>query len=91
MPEEEHVILLDRYTGCCKTLCQQIFLFSKASRSALGPTQPPVRWALAGLSSDLRRREREADEHSRPSVAEDKNEWIYALLWSVCFSVVVRN
>jgi hypothetical protein len=46
---------------------------------------------LLGLSSGLRWRGREADEHSRPSIAEVKNEWGYGLLSSVCIHVVVRN
>ena len=90
MPEEESVILIV-IQDVAKYDCQQIFLYSKASRPGVGPTQPHIRWALAGFSSGLRRREREADEHSHPSIAEVKNEWNYALLSSVCFSAVMRD
>jgi hypothetical protein len=48
----------------------KIFLFSKASRPALGPTQPRI---LPGaLSPDVKRPGYEAD-HSSPSSAEVKN------------------
>jgi hypothetical protein len=31
-----------------------IFLFTTASRPALGPTQPPIQWKLGALSLDIR-------------------------------------
>jgi hypothetical protein len=46
----------------------KIFLFSIASRPALGPTQPPEQWIAA-----VKRPESEAD-HSPPSRAEVKND-----------------
>jgi hypothetical protein len=46
------------------------------SRTALGPTQPPLRWAAGALSLGVKRSEREAD-HSPPSIAEVKNAWSY--------------
>jgi hypothetical protein len=45
-----------------------IFLFTTASRTALGPTQPPIQWAL---SLRVKQPERESD-HSPPSSAEVK-------------------
>jgi hypothetical protein len=48
-----------------------IFLFSTASRTALGPTQPPIQWVPWA-----KRQGREAD-HSPPSSAKTKNEWRY--------------
>jgi hypothetical protein len=48
-----------------------IFLFTTASRPALGPTQPPVQWAPGALSLGVKRPVREAD-HSPPSSAEVK-------------------
>jgi hypothetical protein len=48
-----------------------IYLFTTASRPALGPTQPPIQWVPGSLS--LRR---EAD-HSPPSSAEVKTAWNY--------------
>jgi hypothetical protein len=52
-----------------------IFLFT-ASRTALGPTQPPIQWVLGGLSLGIKRPERESD-HSPPSSAEVNNAWSY--------------
>jgi hypothetical protein len=48
-----------------------IFLFVTASRTALGPTQPPIQWVPGALSLVLKRPGREAD-HSPPSSAEVK-------------------
>jgi hypothetical protein len=48
-----------------------IFLFTAASRTALGPTQPPIQWVPGALSLEAKRPGREAD-HSPPSSAEVK-------------------
>jgi hypothetical protein len=48
-----------------------IFLFTTASRTALGPTQPPIQWIPRALSLGIKRPGREAD-HSPPSSAEVK-------------------
>jgi hypothetical protein len=48
-----------------------IFLFTTASRTALGPTQPPIQWVPGGLSLGVKRPGRE-DDHSHPSSAEVK-------------------
>jgi hypothetical protein len=53
-----------------------IFLFTTASRTALGPTQPPIQWVPGALSLGLKRQGREAD-HSPPSSAEVKEAWSY--------------
>jgi hypothetical protein len=47
-----------------------IFLFTTASRTTLGPTQP-IQWVPGTLSLGLKRPGREAD-HSPPSSAEVK-------------------
>jgi hypothetical protein len=47
-----------------------IFLFT-ASRTALGPTQPPIQWGPGALSLGVKRPGREAD-HSTPSSTEIK-------------------
>jgi hypothetical protein len=47
------------------------FVFTSASRTALGPTQPPIQWEPATLSLGVKRPGREAD-HSPPSSAEAK-------------------
>jgi hypothetical protein len=38
-----------------------IFLFTTASRTALGPTQPPIQWVKRALSQGVKRPGREAD------------------------------
>jgi hypothetical protein len=48
-----------------------IFLFTTASRTALGPTQNPIQWVLGAVSLVVKRSGREAD-HSPPSSAEVK-------------------
>jgi hypothetical protein len=56
-----------------------IFLFTTASRTALGPTQPPIQWVPV-LSLVVKRLGREAD-HSPPSRVEVK-EWVELYLYS---------
>jgi hypothetical protein len=53
-----------------------IFLFTNASRPALGPTQPPIQWVPGAPSLEVKRSRREAD-HSPPSSAEVKKAWSY--------------
>jgi hypothetical protein len=48
-----------------------IFLFTTASGTSLGPTQPPIQWVPGAFTLGLKRPEREAD-HSPPSNAEVK-------------------
>jgi hypothetical protein len=47
------------------------FLFITASRTALGPTQPPTQWVPGAVSLRVKRLGGEAD-HSPPSNAEVK-------------------
>jgi hypothetical protein len=54
----------------------QDVLFTTASRTALGPTQPPIQWVPGSLSLGVKRPGREAD-HSPPSSAEVENVWSY--------------
>jgi hypothetical protein len=51
---------------------RKIFLFSTASRLALGPTQPSVEWVPGALSPGVKQQGREAD-HPPPSGARVKN------------------
>jgi hypothetical protein len=53
-----------------------IFLFTTASRPALGSTEPPIQWVPGALSLGVKRPVRDAD-HSPPSSVEIKNAWIY--------------
>jgi hypothetical protein len=48
-----------------------IFLFTTASRTAVGPTQPPIQWILEALSLGVNRPGREAG-NSPPSNSEVK-------------------
>jgi hypothetical protein len=48
-----------------------IFLFTTASRTTLGPTQPPIQWVPGALSLKVKRPGREAN-HLPPSSAEVK-------------------
>jgi hypothetical protein len=48
-----------------------IFLFTTASRMALGPTQPPIQWVPGALSLGVKQPGHEAD-HSPPSSAKVK-------------------
>jgi hypothetical protein len=57
-----------------------IFLFTTASSTALGPTQPPIQWVPGALSLGVKRPGREAD-HSLPFSAEVK-EWVEPYLHS---------
>jgi hypothetical protein len=50
---------------------QGIFLFTTASRTTLGPTQPSIQWALGALSLGVKRPGRVADR-SPPSSVEVK-------------------
>jgi hypothetical protein len=52
------------------------FLFSKSSRPALGPAQPPIQCVQGPLSPGVKRQGREAD-HSPPARAEVKKLWIH--------------
>jgi hypothetical protein len=60
-----------RTTGYIFIQLLGIFLFTTASRTALGPTQPPIQWVPGALSLGVNRSGREAD-HSSPSSAEVK-------------------
>jgi hypothetical protein len=51
---------------------QEIFLYSKESRLALEPTQPPIQWVPGALFWGEKRSGRKAD-HSPASSAEIKN------------------
>jgi hypothetical protein len=57
-----------------------IFLFTSASRTALGPTQPPSQWVSGALSLGVKRPGREAD-HS-PSSSADVKECVKLYLHS---------
>jgi hypothetical protein len=57
-----------------------IFLFTTASRTALGPTQPAIQWVPGALSLCVKRPEREA-EHSNPPSTKVK-EWVELYLHS---------
>jgi hypothetical protein len=54
----------------------EVVRFITASRTALGPTHPPIQWVPGALSLEVERLGREADQ-SFPSSAEVKNACSY--------------
>jgi hypothetical protein len=68
----------------------RIFLFTTASRTALGSTQPLVQWVPGALSLGVKRPGREAD-HSTPSSAEVRNAFNYTSTPAVRFHGVVLS
>jgi hypothetical protein len=62
----------DRGSGVDSRRGLGIFLFTTASRTVLGPTQPPFQWVPGPLSLGVKRPGHEAD-HSPPSGVEVKN------------------
>jgi hypothetical protein len=67
-----------------------ILLFTTVSRTALGLTQPPMKWVPGALSMGVKWPEREAD-HSPPSSAEVRNEWSYTSIPPVRLHGVVLS
>jgi hypothetical protein len=55
-----------------------IFLFTTVSRTALGPTQPPIQWVPAALSLGVKRPQCgvKLTTHSH-LMLRSKNEWSY--------------
>jgi hypothetical protein len=66
------------------------FLFTTASRTTLGPTQPPTQWVPGTLSLGVKRPGREAD-HSPPTSSEVKNAWSYTSTPSIRLHGVVLS
>jgi hypothetical protein len=66
--------------GCDSRRGLGIFLFTTASRTALGRTQPPIQWIPGALSLGVWRQGREGDRLP-PSSAEAK-EWVELYLYS---------
>jgi hypothetical protein len=60
-----------RVLGFDSRLGLGIFFLTTASKTALGPTQPPIKWVPRALSLGVKLPGREAD-HSSPSSAELK-------------------
>jgi hypothetical protein len=67
-----------------------IFLFTTASRPALGPTQPPIQWVSGALYLGVKLSGREAD-HSTPSNAKVKNAWSYTSISPIRLHGVVPS
>jgi hypothetical protein len=58
-------------------------VYITVSRTAMGPTQPPIQWVPGALSLGVKWPGQEAD-HSLPSSAEDKNVWSYTSTPPIC-------
>jgi hypothetical protein len=69
---------------------EEFFLFTTASRPALGPTQPPIQRILRPLTPGVKRPGREAN-HSPLPTADVKNEWRYTSTPPICLKGFVRN
>jgi hypothetical protein len=54
---------------------QEIFLFSIASRQALGPTQPPIQWVLGAVFFDVKQQGHEASHSTPPGAEVNIREW----------------
>jgi hypothetical protein len=67
-----------------------IFLFTTASRTAVGSTQPSIQWVPGALSLGVKRPESEAD-HLSLSSAEVKNAWSYTFTFPVRLHGVVLS
>jgi hypothetical protein len=67
-----------------------LFLFATASRSSLGPTQPPIQWVSGAISQEVKRPGREAD-HSPPSSADVNMRKVYIYTSSVSLHGVVLS
>jgi hypothetical protein len=58
-------------------LKKEIFLFSNASRLAVGAIQPPMQWLPGGVLHPWRHGRQGTAYHSPPTSDEVKNEWCY--------------
>jgi hypothetical protein len=63
---------------------KEFFSSPAVSRTALGPTKPPIQWVPGTLSLGLRLPGREAN-HSPPSNVEVKNAWSYTSIPQYAF------
>jgi hypothetical protein len=68
----------------------KIFLFTTASKPALGPTQPPIQWTPGALSMGIKWPGSEADD-TPPSSAEVKNAWNYTSIAPIRLHGVVLS
>jgi hypothetical protein len=67
-----------------------VFLFTTASSTALGPTQPPIQCVPGALSLGVKQPARKAD-HSPASSAEVKNAWSYTSTPPILLNGVVLS
>jgi hypothetical protein len=64
---------------------QEIFLFCRISRLALGHTRP-IQWLLGSIALGIKQEGHDAD-HSPPSRAEPNIAWN----WKICLNDMVHN
>jgi hypothetical protein len=69
--KDSELELVQKFADFLQSPQTLVFHFTTASRTALGPTQPPVQWVPGALSLGVKQPGREAD-HSPPSSAEVK-------------------
>jgi hypothetical protein len=63
------------------------FFFTTVSRTALGPTQPPIQWLPGALSLGVKRPGREAD--NSPQCSAEVKEWVELYLHSPNYAFMV--
>jgi hypothetical protein len=69
---------------------QELFLFNKASKPALGPTHPPIQCAPAALSLEIIAAGHQAD-HSPLSNSSIQNEWNYTSTCMMPYAFMVEE
>ena len=65
---------------------QEIFLFCRTSKSAVGTTQPPIQW-VPGFFSGVKRPGRQVN-HSPPSSDDVKSKWSCTSTILICLNGV---
>ena len=66
-----------------------MYIVSETSTPALGPTQPSIQW-VQGLFGGVKRAGHDI-EHTRPSLVDVTNEWIYTSTTPICLHGMDRD